>query len=84
MMRFLRRIFGAAAPESNAEMLSGGGQSRGAIVENRSPPIPGIIQVASADAIAQIFHGDAARQEMEYTRRGAHGGAISFNHHRRR
>jgi hypothetical protein len=79
MMRFLRRIFGAAAPETNAEQLGGGGQSRSGAIEIREPPIPGIIQLASADALAQIFDGDAARQEMEYTRRGAHGGAISFN-----
>jgi hypothetical protein len=31
--------------------------------ENRESPIPGVIQVASADVISQIFHSDAKRQE---------------------
>jgi hypothetical protein len=31
--------------------------------ENRETPIPGVIQVASADVISRIFHADAKRQE---------------------
>jgi hypothetical protein len=83
MMKFLRRLFAAAAPETNTEQLRGEDHNRGGVIENRPPPVPGIIQIASADAIAQIFDGDAARQEMEYTRRSAHGGAISFNSKRK-
>jgi hypothetical protein len=49
MMKFLRRIFGAAAPETNTEQLRGEDHNRGGIIENREPPIPGVIQVASAD-----------------------------------
>jgi hypothetical protein len=59
-------------------------RQRGGIIENRSPPIPGVHQVATADAIAQIFALDAARQEMESTRSSTQGGAISFNPPRNR
>jgi hypothetical protein len=31
--------------------------------ENRESPIPGVIQVASANVISQIFDADAKRQE---------------------
>jgi hypothetical protein len=70
MMKFLRRLFAGAAPETNAEQLGGGGHSqRGGIIENREPPIPGVIEVASADVISQIFDGDATRQEAEHMSR---------------
>jgi hypothetical protein len=51
-------------------------------IENREPPIPDVIQIASADVIGQIFAGDVARQTSESTR-SSYGGAISFNHRRK-
>jgi hypothetical protein len=83
MFEFIRRIFAGTAPESNAEQLRSGGYRQRNVIENRSPPIPDITQAANADAIAQIFALDAARQEMESTRSSTHG-AISFNPPRNR
>jgi hypothetical protein len=83
MFEFIRRIFPGTAPENNVEQLRSGGYRQRGIIENRSPPIPGVHQVATADAIAQLFALDAARQEMESTRSSTHG-AISFNPPRNR
>jgi hypothetical protein len=94
MWKFLRRIFAGAAPETNVGHLGGGGHTHrdevndwlrqsGLHVENRPPPMPGIVEVATADAISQIFSSDVARQEAEHAshamQRSAFGGAISFN-----
>jgi hypothetical protein len=86
MMRFLKRLFAGAAPENNIELLSSGGyRQRGVAIENqnREPPLAGITQIATADAIAQIFDSDAKRQEAQSSRSSAHGGAISFNQRRK-
>jgi hypothetical protein len=66
MMKFLRRLFAAAAPESNTEQLSGGRHGRGAIVENREPPIPDIIQVASARKTLALLGGQICKSPEEY------------------
>jgi hypothetical protein len=60
-------------------------KQRGGIIanEDQAPPIPGIIQVASADVIAQIFDGDVARLEAESRGQRFGGGAISFNRPRK-
>jgi hypothetical protein len=74
MMKFLRRLFAGAAPESNAVQLSGEGRSR-SVIEDRQPAIPGVIQVASADIIAQIFRdrcratGNAIHAQLRVWRR---------------
>jgi hypothetical protein len=54
----------------------------GAAPESK-PPLPDILQAATADTLAQIFEGDVARLEAQ-SRGQCGGGAISFNHDRRR
>jgi hypothetical protein len=56
-------------------------QQRGGVIENRQS-LPGVTQIANADAIGQIFDGDVARLEAE-SRGQFGGGAISFNRPRK-
>jgi hypothetical protein len=80
MLKFLRRLFANAAPQSNVEHLGGGGHTRrddvnywlrqsGLQVEKNEPPIPDIVQVASHDVISAIFRADAERQRIEFETR---------------
>jgi hypothetical protein len=78
MMRFLRRIFGAAAPDDNAAMLGGPGKrtvsellrQRGHHIENLGPPPPGVTRLPGrgVDGFKGLF-GNQLQETENYRRR---------------
>jgi hypothetical protein len=71
MLKFLRRIFANAPPESNAAALGGGEETRRSFrIENRDrEPRPDVTQVKGLGTIGGIFKSDVERQESEFKNR---------------